>query len=626
MLNFGKSSIISRGVARSSPSTCHASSLRSSPVCASSKACSTPSLTSDASSASSPSSKHSKGPSNQQRKVSCRSTDYTAAPSDTGVLRLPARTELDANALLEVYGYPRNLQEMYLVGKVIGAGSFGVVRECVEIEGTHRKFAVKTVPKAPKRGVATPRYLLKLRTEVEIMQQLGFSLDAVALMDVFEDDTNVHLVMELCSGGALLERIETKRYSERYIATIVRSILRFISQCHAKGIIYRDVKPDNFLFLSSKEDAPLKATDFGLSIRHWPYEPKLSSRSGTPAYMAPELVMQNYDEKADIWSVGMLAYQMLTGRFPFWEDVRNQSLAEVWKAILGTPINWDAPELSQLSPRAISLLKLLLQRDPSQRPSAFEALQHPWISSEEMENNSPLQGSVVQRLQRFSTYGHLKQMVLKMIVDEVQEETMLKQHNWDLAIGGLQELFDQLDTDKSGGISFQELSSGLRAQGYVLSDSEIETLVLKIDSNNDGNIVLSEFMTTLIDWNQLQKDQGWQKYLDLAFNNLDIDGDGYISLEEIISRLPTASSSGTMSSRTQARAKQNGEFSRYEPDLERVAEAKLMLREADTNGDGKISREEFYALLKNSQAPDSLSFYDDRQSNGLLEKRRRVPA
>ncbi|MEW5318664.1 MAG: hypothetical protein WDW38_009869 [Sanguina aurantia] len=550
MLNFGKSSIISRGVARSSPSTCHASSLRSSPVCASSKACSTPSLTSDASSASSPSSKHSKGPSNQQRKVSCRSTDYTAAPSDTGVLRLPARTELDANALLEVYGYPRNLQEMYLVGKV----------------------------------------------------------------------------MELCSGGALLERIETKRYSERYIATIVRSILRFISQCHAKGIIYRDVKPDNFLFLSSKEDAPLKATDFGLSIRHWPYEPKLSSRSGTPAYMAPELVMQNYDEKADIWSVGMLAYQMLTGRFPFWEDVRNQSLAEVWKAILGTPINWDAPELSQLSPRAISLLKLLLQRDPSQRPSAFEALQHPWISSEEMENNSPLQGSVVQRLQRFSTYGHLKQMVLKMIVDEVQEETMLKQHNWDLAIGGLQELFDQLDTDKSGGISFQELSSGLRAQGYVLSDSEIETLVLKIDSNNDGNIVLSEFMTTLIDWNQLQKDQGWQKYLDLAFNNLDIDGDGYISLEEIISRLPTASSSGTMSSRTQARAKQNGEFSRYEPDLERVAEAKLMLREADTNGDGKISREEFYALLKNSQAPDSLSFYDDRQSNGLLEKRRRVPA
>ena len=72
-------------------------------------------------------------------------------------------------------------------------------------------------------------------------------------------------------------------------------------------------------------------------------ERKLTSRSGTPAYMAPELVMQSYDEKCDLWSVGMLAYQMLTGRFPFWEDVRKVSLTDVWKAILTEEINWNAP-------------------------------------------------------------------------------------------------------------------------------------------------------------------------------------------------------------------------------------------------------------------------------------------
>lgn len=216
--------------------------------------------------------------------------------------------------------------------------------------------------------------------------------------------------MELCEGGALLDRIQRRGpqggrdgYSEAYIARITRSILRFVSQCHAKGIVYRDIKPDNFLFLTKDEDAALKATDFGLSIRHWPYEPKLDSRTGTPAYMAPELVLQvgmrdrgrggqagaapttavcccscstyscnrscqiimsqylphicpasvqhlantlhppslavppaapvlleqNYDEKCDIWSVGMLAYQLLTGRFPYWEDVRSVALPEV---------------------------------------------------------------------------------------------------------------------------------------------------------------------------------------------------------------------------------------------------------------------------------------------------------
>ena len=87
-------------------------------------------------------------------------------------------------------------------------------------------------------------------------------------------------------------------------------------------------------------------------------ERKLTSRSGTPAYMAPELVMQSYDEKCDVWSVGMLAYQMLTGRFPFWEDVRRESLTDVWKAILTQEINWDAPVSSLCQGRADELGRL----------------------------------------------------------------------------------------------------------------------------------------------------------------------------------------------------------------------------------------------------------------------------
>eukprot|EP00879_Flechtneria_rotunda_P019176 GHRR01020134.1.p1 GENE.GHRR01020134.1~~GHRR01020134.1.p1 ORF type:complete len:506 (+),score=170.64 GHRR01020134.1:924-2441(+) len=438
------------------------------------------------------------------------------------------------------------------------------------------------------------RYLLKLRAEVEVMQQLGVSLNAVHLHDVFEDDINVHMVMELCEGGALLERVETGVYSEAYISRLVRSILRFVAQCHAKGIIYRDVKPDNFLFLTTDEVSPLKATDFGLSIRHYPHEPKLTSRSGTPAYMAPELVMQCYDEKADIWSIGMLAYQMLTGRFPFWEDVRNETLSDVWKAILSSEVDWQAPELQSLSSAARDFLERLLQRNPAIRPSAAEALEHHWLISAGAANDMPLQGSVVQRLQRFATYTHLKQVVLRMITEDMRQRGKAPSISQ-----ALQELFASYDKDRNGSISFEELTDGLRAQGYVVNESEVRQLMEKMDIDHDGNVGGDEFLATLIDWSQVMQEQEWQTYVDQAFSRMDLDGDGFIDLEELLSELPSAY------------------FHEPASEDERIAEAKRMLREADENGDGRISRQEFYNLLRDNVTPDSLSMYDDRLARNV---------
>jgi len=502
------------------------------------------------------------------------------------------------------------------------------------------------------------------------MGQLGSSLDAVYLKDVFEDDAALHLVMELCEGGSVLDRLKTGEYSERQVAHIMRSVLRFLSQCHSKGIVYRDVKPENFMLLhksrqeeemkrkkkrknvgpgrklwnsfshaigmqgdesdesshdegdsmvqnkyihstiydesSMDHELMVKATDFGLSIRHRGDEPPLKSRSGTPAYMAPEVIRQSYTEKADIWSAGIMMYQLLTGKFPFWENVRDCTLQQVWKSILTERIDYDAAELSHLSHNARDLLRKMLHRDPTRRISANEALKHPWLAEKEAASALPLRSSVVQRLQRFATYGKLKQLVLRIIADDLHEDTIATMTGDVMVDAGATEgsvvllqtlsgLFDELDVDASGSVSMDELVLGLERLGYDVESEELEQLMDKVDSNKDGSLQLPEFVAGMIDWPALQEDARWNVWVDRAFDRLDRNGDGYIALDSLEELM-----GGTM----------DPLFSSEES--ERAVEARTMLREADTNGDGKISREEFTDLLTSGPNPDILSHYDAR--------------
>lgn len=544
----------------------------------------------------------------QQRRLKQRlcivhaKTDYAATASDANVLQQPLKQELTANDVKHVFGYSNSLKEKYTIGKVIGAGSFGVVREAVH-KRTNLHYACKTIPKLPKKGRGTPRYLLKIQTEVDAMLQLGPSLDAVFLQDVFEDDVSVHLVMELCTGGGILDKIKQHSYTERRISQIMRSIIRFISQCHAKGIIYRDIKPDNFLFLNKDQDSPIRATDFGLSIRHWPDEGQLKSRSGTPVYMAPEVILQGYDAQADMWSVGMLMYQLLTGTFPFWDSVANVSLQQVWQAILVKKLDLDSSWVkSSMSEGARNLLKGLLVREPGTRLTANQALEHPWIKDQTRAPTSSLDNSVVQRLQRFATYGYLKQIVLKMIAADLADGKGSLGDEQSEALDmvtALRDLFKSLDTDKSNTIEASELADGLKAQGYNISQQELAQLMGRVDFDRNGTLDMEEFISGLIDWTELQKDGDWEARVSTAFAKLDGNGDGFIDLEELLAQLPFEAAESY--------------------DGERLMEARRMLREADSNGDGLVSREEFTTLLTETHLPDSLDQYDPRLQKSVTE-------
>lgn len=167
-------------------------------------------------------------------------------------------------AIGPVLGRPmEDVKATYSFGKELGRGQFGITHLCTH-KGTGQQFACKTIA---KRKLVNKEDIEDVRREVQIMHHLTGQPNIVELKGAYEDKQSVHLVMELCAGGELFDRIIAKgHYTERAAASLLRTIVQIIHTCHSMGVIHRDLKPENFLLLNKDENAPLKATDFGLSV------------------------------------------------------------------------------------------------------------------------------------------------------------------------------------------------------------------------------------------------------------------------------------------------------------------------------------------------------------------------
>ncbi|OIW18047.1 hypothetical protein TanjilG_07538 [Lupinus angustifolius] len=217
-----------------------------------------------------------------------------------------------------VLGRPmEDVRATYTMGKELGRGQFGVTHLCIhKVTGQH--FACKTIA---KRKLVNKEDIEDVRREVQIMHHLTGQPNIVELKGAYEDKQSVHLVMELCAGGELFDRIIAKgHYTERAAASLLRSIVQIVHTFHSMGVIHRDLKPENFLLLSKDENAPLKATDFGLSVFYKQGE-MFKDIVGSAYYIAPEVLKRRYGPEVDIWSVGVMLYILLCGVPPFWAGV-----------------------------------------------------------------------------------------------------------------------------------------------------------------------------------------------------------------------------------------------------------------------------------------------------------------
>lgn len=205
---------------------------------------------------------------------------------------------------------------------ILGAGSSGAVRLC-EHKQTGIQYAIKSLSKKNLK----PEKIQSLREEIHIMAALDHP-SIITLQECFENKDFIYLVLELCTGGELLNRLNSEpqhHFSEQVARRYVKTMLECIGYLHDQNIVHRDLKLENFVFEDDSMDSELKLIDFGLS-KHFEQAEVLHGAVGTPFYVAPEVLSNHYNSKCDVWSIGVMAYMLLSGYPPFDGETDRQTL------------------------------------------------------------------------------------------------------------------------------------------------------------------------------------------------------------------------------------------------------------------------------------------------------------
>mmetsp|Transcript_46470 Transcript_46470/g.85141 ORF Transcript_46470/g.85141 Transcript_46470/m.85141 type:complete len:713 (-) Transcript_46470:33-2171(-) len=435
----------------------------------------------------------------------------------------------------------------------IGEGNFGLVRRA-----THKVTkAVRAIKTINKKKVSRE----ELDGEIELMSDLDHP-HILKLYEVVEDIVNIYLVMELCAGGELFDRIvESKSFSEKQAANVMQQIGAGVRYIHLRSICHRDLKPENFLLQARTpiEESVVKIIDFGLACRFNAGEP-MSSQLGTPGYVAPEVLKGSYDKSCDLWSCGVIMFILLCGYPPFGGSTPEEVCAATLKGeYVFHEAFWNA-----ISVDAKDLIKRLLTYDPQQRYTAEQTMRHTWIKDvAPAAHERPLQLQELGKMKAYGRENKLKKRAMQVVARELQTDQIQQ----------LQDTFCSLDKDGDGSVTFAELRYGIEQLGLSGSQLEmLQELMEAIDDDHDGVIHYTEFLAATLDTKVCEQESVcWA-----AFRMFDENGDGKINKTELAAVLANDDLEAYMGSDVLSR----------------------ILQDYDADGDGQISFEEFMAMMR----------------------------
>ncbi|MED6277114.1 Death-associated protein kinase 3, partial [Characodon lateralis] len=263
----------------------------------------------------------------------------------------------------------------YEMGEELGSGQFAIVRKCKE-KSTGDEYAAKFIKKrrlsSSRRGVSRE----EIEREVNILREIQHS-NIITLHDIFENKTDVILILELVSGGELFDFLaEKESLTEEEATQFLKQILDGVHYLHSKRIAHFDLKPENIMLLDKNVPNPrIKLIDFGIAHQIKAGN-EFKNIFGTPEFVAPEIV--NYEPlglEADMWSIGVITYILLSGASPFLGETKQETLTNI------SAVNYDFDEeyFSNTSELAKDFIRRLLVKDPKKRMTIDDSLEHPWI-------------------------------------------------------------------------------------------------------------------------------------------------------------------------------------------------------------------------------------------------------
>ncbi|WZZ81148.1 hypothetical protein YC2023_101720 [Brassica napus] len=407
------------------------------------------------------------------------------------------------------FGFSKHFEGKYELGKEVGRGHFGNTCWAKAKKGKIKgqTVAVKIIAKAKMTSALS---IEDVRREVKLLKALSGHRHMVKFYDVFEDADNVFLVMELCEGGELLDRILARggRFPEADAKRILVQILSATAFFHLQGVVHRDLKPENFLFTSKNEDAVLKVIDFGLSD---------FSRFGSAYYVAPEVLHRSYGTEADIWSIGVISYILLCGSRPFY----GRTESAIFRCVLRANPNFEDTPWPSISPIAKDFVRRLLNKDHRKRMTAAQALAHPWLRGE--NPGLLLDFSIYKLVKSYIRASPFRRAALKSLSKAIPEEELVF----------LKAQFMLLEPE-DGGLFLHNFTTALtRYATDAMIESRLPDILNLLQPLAHRKLDFEEFCAAAVSVYQLEALEEWEQIATTAFEDFEREGSRAISVQEL---------------------------------------------------------------------------------------------
>jgi len=410
---------------------------------------------------------------------------------------------------------PREIHDLYDIQTniVMSKDKVGTTSKAV-IKATGAERLVKAIKKIMMQPGRS-----EVAGEIDIMRELDHP-NITLLREIFEDTENVFLVFEFCNGGTLQSRLNSvSRFTEVQAAITMQQVLRAVFYLHAKRICHRDLTPKNVLICSTGPDEPIcastlfKVCGFGAAAT-LDRAGRLSGQKGTVTHRAPEISSNSYTVACDLWSCGVIMYQVLCGQLPFSTKGNASPRSHIVKG----------EQWKQISQGARDLISRLIEPNVETRYSAEQALRDKWIKKAVAKMaHVPLDASVFHNLRQFRSHPMFKRAVLQIIA------TMLNQAETSTS----RKIFHLADLNGDGMINVFELMEQIRKSPNLKIDIDMDELEeFFMDTRSIGvmkEFSYTEFLAATFDRKEcLREDVLWS-----AYTCFDRNGDGSISFSEL---------------------------------------------------------------------------------------------